>query len=200
MTQVAARWAGCARSDWDGVESEGTVVAGGVAGGLGGDPTVVGKALPEPKWKSAGEREAIIPGVVAGDGEGVALVVLAVGPLIMDAVYEGFVGVVEGRLAGVFQARVGVGDAAGEAVLERWTETHLQGVVDGACVVWSEELVDVGEGLGADVEAPWSCPGATPPRGAGTVVPATYLVLGLRLNSGLLGFWMRLEFRRTQSW
>src|SRR5258707_7517019 len=88
---------------------------------------------------------AVFDGIVSGDRKGVALVIQAICPLVVDAVHERLVGIVERRFARVLHPRIGVGDAACKTVLKRMTEAHLKSVVDGACIVWSKKLVYVGE-------------------------------------------------------
>ena len=91
-------------SNWSDVGTKGAVVAGGIAGRLSSSDRrrkgIAGAVVEEP-----GEGQAILPDIVSRDGEGVTLVVLAVGPLVVQAVDEGLVGIVEGRLARVLQSR-----------------------------------------------------------------------------------------------
>ena len=124
----------------------------GVASGLrcsnGSSESIAGTEVEEPR-----KGQAVFDGVVPCDREGVALVIQTVCPFIMDAVHERLVGIVEGRLARVLHPRVSIGDAVGKTMLKRMTKSHLKSIVDGACIVWSKELVDIRERLGADVEA-----------------------------------------------
>src|SRR5258707_12835104 len=91
---------------------------------------------------------AVFDGIVTGDREGVALVIQTICPLVVDAVHERLVGIVERRFARVLHPRVSVGDAACKTILKRMTDAHLRSVVDGACIVWSKELIEVADCLG----------------------------------------------------
>jgi len=81
----------------------------------------------------AGEREAVLPLVLAVDREGVALVIGTVGPLLLDAWLEGLVGIGECAACRVLGAPPRVGDRAGETLCGGVLNTDLQRVGDNAC-------------------------------------------------------------------
>src|SRR5882757_1829418 len=143
--------AGCAGSNRSNVCFEGLIVSGSIAGRLGGAGSrwegIAGAVMVE-----RGQRQTVLPGVVAGDCERVPLIILTVRPFIVQTIDEWLVGVVEGGLARVFQSRIGVCDTAGEPMVEIVSNAKLERIVDRACPVWSKELIDGGEGLGAGVE------------------------------------------------
>ena len=117
--------------------------------------------------EECGQGQTILPAVVSRDSERVTLIVLAVRPFIVQTVDEGLVGIVEGGLARVFQSRIGVSNTAGEPMIEIVADAKLKRIVDRACSVWSKELIDGGEGLGAGVECTLDRVGSNSACGAG---------------------------------
>ncbi len=86
-----------------------------------------------------GERKAELQLVFAIHGEGVALVVGAIGPLLLDPGDEGLVGIREGAAGGVLGAAPGVGDGAGEAFGRGMLQADLKRIRNPA-PGWVEKL------------------------------------------------------------
>ena len=80
----------------------------------------------------ARERQAVLPLVLAVDRQRVALIVRAVGPLLLHAGLEGLIGIGERAVGGVLGASPGVGERAGKAVHQGMLHTDLQSVGNDA--------------------------------------------------------------------